>query len=151
MTLRQKLFYAFSGFVIGNALLAALVVGFYFYSQHSPTEIELTFDTAMSRINSPELKGVRFNNEKAIFKQEDHEEVFSISTDAQRELLLKKIDERNINSPVNAVKVEESAESTGHFMTLVPIIGIIIGISQPLIVILLIVLLLRKNSNKNLT
>lgn len=151
MTFTQKLLYGLVGFLIGNTLLVTLGIGVHFYSRYSRDETELTFDTALSETNSPELKEIQFKGDTVIFKKENQREVFYISTESQRELLLKNIDERNKISLSNTVTtIEEPAPSMGYFQMInFWIFPTVIMLGIPLIIFLLFLILLRKNSNNH--
>ncbi len=132
MNLKQKLFYAVGGFLIGNMILASMIFGISYSTKIQTAKDEIPFDEALRRIRSKQIKEIRIKDDNV-----------NLSTDTDNQLNLSELSSNQkdkllseAGSITNIQIAFESASSNG-FERLFQIMFILFFISPPIIALML--------------
>lgn len=143
MNLKQKLLYAFVGFILGNFLLITLYSGIKNFDRIFPQNDKNIPEQAIKLIKSGKIKKIKIENGQAILTDHLNEKYsFSVTWDSERESVLEKVSTYNSVNPTNAIEISESpSRSTVLSENLLPylfqIMFILFLISPPIIAFLL--------------
>ena len=142
MNLKQKILYAFVGFILGNFFLFSLYSGIKNFDRIIPIKDGITTKQAVDLIKSGKIKTVEIDNGRAIILDHLNEKfAFSVNSDVELELILDKVSSYNSVNPTNAIKISEAPRLSVFSNNLLPylfqIMFILFLISPPIIAFLL--------------
>ena len=138
MKLKQKLLYAFVGFILGNFLLLTIYSGIKNFDRVFPQKDGITVQQAVDLIKSGKIKSVEIDNGRAFILDHHNEKYsFSVNSDAELKLIL----DNSINTE-NAIEIREAPLRSSVFSNdllprLIQIMFILFLISPPIIAFLL--------------
>lgn len=136
MNLKQKLFYALAGFLLGNFILASAVFGFKYYSENSQKNISLK--DAIYLIENNEIKEVNIISDRAeLVNHSGIKLTVENVLEAQREFLISAVTDFNKENQRSSIKVSESPKSFDPLSLLFQILFWLFFISPPVIALLL--------------
>jgi ATP-dependent Zn protease len=135
MKCKQNLFTVVTGFLIGNLVFALLIFGIYTFLDNQSS---ISFDEALSRIESNEVKEVNIKDKEANLRFRSGSEVFvSKISDDQQENLLEAVNYHNAGNYKDSIRLSVFPISANPMDKVFQIIFILFIISPPLIVLML--------------
>lgn len=112
MNLKQKIFYAVGGFLIGNAILIFLFWGLQTAPYKKTSQIKL--GEAIQKLENEEIKEVNFRGIYVRFvDKEGNEFETTLGSEPVRENILNKIKESNKSHSSSSIKYNEEPASSG--------------------------------------
>lgn len=112
MNLKQKIFYAIGGFLIGNSLLILLFWGLQAAPNKKTSQIKL--DEAIQKLENKEIKEVHFRGSYSRFvDKEGNDFETTLGSEPTRENVLNKIKEYNKSRSSSSIKYSEEPASSG--------------------------------------
>ena len=139
-------------FSIAIIVFALLIFGIYAAANYQPARNEVTYDEALSRLRSKEIKEVVLtNDETKLAFTSGGESILSKLSEAQKDDFIKTVSEFNFNNTKNAVTLTYLPAASNPMDRIFQIIFILFFVSPPLIVILLFLIwceLKKRNENK---
>jgi len=137
MNLKGKLCYAFAGFLIGNIILASSIYGIYYLVSYQSSKNEISFDEALQRIKSKEIKEINIKGDKAEFFSNE-EKKYSAEVSENQKLGI-------LTDLPDGVTSRLEPASSNPLDRLFQILFILFIISPPIIVVLLLVIISKMN------
>ena len=151
MNLRNKILYAFAGFVIGNIFLLTLFTGVKNFDRVFPQKAGITTERAVELIKSGKIREVNIKDDQAILRDylnEDYQ--YFITSDSDRELILERIKFYNSVNPNNSITMSEAPRTSDFPPRVFQLLFILFLVSPPIIVVLLLVIIKKMNNKKSL-
>lgn len=113
MNLKQKIFYAVGGFLIGNAILIGLFWGLKTYNTDKKQR-EISIQEAFQKINSEQIISATFKNSTVVIEDTNGEKFISIdASDSTREVFMEAIKQHNIANSKYPIRIEMKPASSG--------------------------------------
>lgn len=150
MNLKQKLFYAVAGFLVGNIVLAALAFGIFYLPENNPWTREITFAEAFRRMEAREFKEIKVKDERVVFLDENDRQYVIHPTEAQVSQIIRKVPNDGVRFSVEPYSVQNNSSNPPPLFYLFQILFWLFVISPPLIVILLLIIIKKMDSKDKL-
>jgi len=150
--MKNKILFAFLGFILGNLFLGTLIYGVVEYQNLKTPKTpfitaknEITFEEAIGLIKRKEINFVNIKDEKVDFYRRGG----LAYSDRLNEAQLKQVWDRLADSELT-INVEPKSVNIPLAFDIFPILFLLFLISPPIIVILLLVIIRKMNKQKSL-
>ena len=144
MNRKQKILYAVAGFFIGNVILGSLIFGVYYTQDYQSSKNKISFDEALQRIKSKEIKEIKIKSDKAVLIVDEKTNYSTDVSESQIRELFENANYPGLKTNFEPVNKIDSMERVFQ------ILFILFIISPPIIVILLLVIIGKMKSKENL-
>lgn len=142
MYCNQKYSGAIKGFLVGSLLVFSLMLVSSNWNKNQTPKNAVSFDEAISRIKSDNIKKVRLDGRTAEFFNDEMMFSTAIVSDSQAELLFNAMDSANIS-------VSAAPEAKNPLVYLFQILFWLFFISPPVIVILLLIIIKKLDARNS--
>ncbi len=143
MNYKQKLFYAFAGFLLGNIILGSIAYGINYVSNYQSSKNEITFVEALKRIEGKEINKVIIDDKKVEFNSIFDTKYSANLTEEQREKVLQR-------SGAFGLAQIEFLPKSDPIASIFQILFWLFFLSPPIIVVLLLVIISKMKSNNSI-
>ena len=120
MNLKQKIFYAIGGLLIGNAILFGLMIGLKTFDSDK-NQREISVQEVFQKINSEQIISASFENSTVVFEDINGEKIFStVGSEPTREVFLEAINQHNKTNSKYPIRIEmKAANSSWNWLVLI--------------------------------
>lgn len=145
MNLRLKLFYAITGFLVGNLVLALFGCAIYYLTNQTPSDPQISFDQAVVLLQGGQVTEIKFVGTSVEFEKDGGRSVLINPTEEQRETLFRTLSDLKATQPKLVVEPSRSGLWLLVLIQAVPVL-IVFGLSTIIILLILILLRIRSTS-----
>lgn len=113
MNLKQKIFYAVGGFLIGNVILFGLLIGLKTFDSDK-NQREISIQEAIQKINSEQIISASFQNSTVVLEDINGEKFVSIiGSEPTRDVFLEAVFQYNKAGSKYPIRIEMKPENSG--------------------------------------